>query len=227
MTLFREFACVCGSGIKPHRARNRFLRQYGLDVNLREKWELVIDTWTPRVVIQQEMHERLATKCMKWHYGLGIPAVAIAAISGASALIELAVANVFAKIFIGISGLTISVLTGIQTFLQLAGTAERHRLTSVRCKSLIRELELQRMYPPKSNQEGHSRMQAIHATYSDMEKDAPITMGILREQPKDENLAHHLDEMATASEKVTNLGFRLWTVAEASMPKPEPDEAKT
>ncbi len=69
-----------------------------------EKWDLVIDAWMTRVVNEQNKHERLAIKSMRLHYGLGIPSVSIAAISGTSVLIEMATASLAAKVVVGLSG---------------------------------------------------------------------------------------------------------------------------
>lgn len=186
-------------------------------MTLQDKWELVITAWTARVVVEGEKHGRLAIQCKRWHYALGIPAASLAAISGASVLIEMAMTNLVTKILVGMSGLLVSILTGIQTFAQLSGTAERHRITSVRCKSLIRELEMQKLYPPKKREEAENRMEQLHEAFSDMEKDAPITMAMLREPPKDESLKDGLEAMAAASDKITNLGFSLWSFADASV----------
>lgn len=182
-----------------------------------EKWDLVIDAWMTRVVNEQNKHERLAIKSMRLHYGLGIPSVSIAAISGTSVLIEMATASLAAKVVVGLSGLTVSVLTGIQTFAQLAGLAERHRLTAIRCKSLLRQLEINKTYPPKTRDEARNRMLQLHGDFSDMEKDAPITHAMLRELPTDNRLKAILVSLAMDSPSITDLGFRLWSVAAATI----------
>jgi hypothetical protein len=185
-------------------------------MNLREKWECVIDAWMPRVAVKQTIHEQQAKKTLQWHYWVGVPTVIVTAIVGASWFSDAARSSGGVTAALGIGGTLAAALTGIQTFFQFAGTAERNRLTAVRCSALLRDLELQRAYPPRKRDEAEARMRELHRNFSDMENGAPLVMACLIERPNSDTLRERLNAMATASTTVTNLGFKLWEYADAA-----------
>jgi len=191
-------------------------------MTFRQKWDSVIDVWMKRVVAEQAKHERLAIAAKRWHFGVGILAISLASLTSGSVFVEMANNSPTLKGFIGTAAIAVAALTGVQTFMQFAAASERHRIANARCKALVRELEINKTYPPQSRDEADMRMRRIHELFSDFEKDALLTMASLREHPKEESLKTDLEGIASSSETVTNLGFRMWSHAETI-----PDEDET
>ena len=71
-----------------------------------------------------------------------VPTIALSAVVGTSVFASLNASPAAATaIAVGIVGITATVLAALQTFLDYAGRAERHRAAAVKNKSVIRELE--------------------------------------------------------------------------------------
>jgi hypothetical protein len=90
----------------------------------------------------RDRHDLAARRCDQRRYWLGIPATMASAIVGTSTFTALqASAEETVKLGVGALALLAAILVALQTFLDLGARAERHRVTGVRYKVMIRQLE--------------------------------------------------------------------------------------
>jgi hypothetical protein len=103
--------------------------------------------WQTHVVRQREIHEESARRIQRLHYVVGVLAAISASLAGSSAVAAWQRPGTNA----GLAGASVAiaavaaVLTGVVTFLDFGGRAERHRKAAVEYKKALRRFEL---YPP-------------------------------------------------------------------------------
>jgi conflict system pore-forming effector with SLATT domain len=90
----------------------------------------------------RDRHDEAARKYDRYRFWLGGPTVALSAIVGTSIFISMeSKVDPRAGILFGLISIISSVLAGLQTLLNFAERAEKHRVAGVKYKELIRELE--------------------------------------------------------------------------------------
>jgi hypothetical protein len=145
-----------------------------------EQVDKLLQGWQVHVVTQRLIHEDAARRIQTLHYyGLGGPAVILAALAGFSAVAAwrsggssggLALLSAFIAV-----GAT--VLTAVVTFLDLGGRAERHRSAAAECKRILRRLEALPPYHMKladMPEELNHRIQELESQLGEMDSSAPI-----------------------------------------------------
>jgi hypothetical protein len=90
----------------------------------------------------RDRHDKAARRNDKFFYWLGVPAVIISAVVGTSifATLDEQVGSEF-KVILGLVSIASAILLSLQTFANFGSRAESHRLTGVKYKNVIRELE--------------------------------------------------------------------------------------
>lgn len=90
----------------------------------------------------RDRHDEAARRYQTLRFLLGVPTIALSAAVGTSVFASLNASPAAATaIAVGIVGIAATVFAALQTFLDYAGRAERHRVAAVKYKSVIRELE--------------------------------------------------------------------------------------
>ncbi len=144
-----------------------------------EEVTALMDGWQTHVVRQHAIHEESARRTQSLHRWLGVLAAVFASLAGSSAVVAwqtqtssggLALAS--ALIAAGAS-----VLTGVVTFLDLGGRAERHRKATVDYKRVLRRLEATSVKPARLDElpAGDSGLiEQLQTTLASIDASAPI-----------------------------------------------------
>src|SRR5713101_4909759 len=88
----------------------------------------------------RDRHDEAARHFETFRYLLGVPTSILSTVAGASVLASWG-KEPPGSIVVGLLGIAAGVLAALQTFLEYASRAERHRHVGVKYKSFIRELE--------------------------------------------------------------------------------------
>jgi hypothetical protein len=144
-----------------------------------EQVDKLLQGWQVHVVTQRLIHEDAARLVQTLHYGIGGPAVILAALAGSSAVAAWGSggssggwALLSAVIAVGATA-----LTAVVTFLDLGGRAERHRRAAAECKRILRRLEALPPYDMKlaeMPEELDHRIQELESQLGEMDSSAPI-----------------------------------------------------
>jgi hypothetical protein len=128
------------------------------------------------VVTQRLIHEDAARRVQTLHYGLGGPAVILAALAGSSAVAAWGSSGGRALLS-AVIAVGATALTAVVTFLDLGGRAERHRRAAAECKRILRRLEALPPYDMKladMPEELDHRIQVLESQLGEMDSSAPI-----------------------------------------------------
>ena len=108
-----------------------------------ERLDHLLQGWQTHTARQRLIHEDSARRIQAWHYGLGVPAALMAALAGTSAVAawQSERSSTWLSVLSALIAVAASVLTGVVTFLDLGGRAERHRKAAAGYKRVLRRLE--------------------------------------------------------------------------------------
>lgn len=107
-----------------------------------ENPEELVKGWVLHAAKARRKHEEAARRLDRLRYWIGVPAIVISAIVGASVIASLeAQFGVWVTIAVGLGAILASMLASLQTFLAHAERAEKHRAAGVEYKAAVRELE--------------------------------------------------------------------------------------
>lgn len=136
--------------------------------------------WQTHVVRQREIHEESARRIQRLHYVLGVLAAISASLAGSSAVAawQRQAANVgLASASVVIAAMA-AVLTGVVTFLDFGGRAERHRKASVDYKKALRRFEFHAPFGATRladlGEEDRVFFRDMQRTLADIDASAPI-----------------------------------------------------
>jgi hypothetical protein len=144
-----------------------------------EQVDKLLQGWQVHVVTQRLIHEDAARRIQTLHYGLGGPAVILAALAGSSAVAAWSSGGssgglALLSAFIAVGA---TVLTAVVTFLDLGGRAERHRRAAAECKRILRRLEALPPYHMRladMPEELNHNIQELESQLGEMDSSAPI-----------------------------------------------------
>jgi hypothetical protein len=127
----------------------------------------------------RDRHDLAARRLDGYRYRLGIPALILSAIVGASVIASLeAKLGAWITIGVGLLGIVSSTLTGLQTFLGYAERAEHHRSSGVKYKAIIREIEdafAKGLGPePSSDKDVTAWIAGLKSRLDTLEQEAPV-----------------------------------------------------
>lgn len=186
-------------------------------MSLEQKWITVIEVWTNRLTEEQSNHEKKWKYYQLMHYGFGIPAAILSAVTGASFLAIASVTMSSVRWGLGICGILSSCLISIQTLGRFGARYNKHRTAAARCSSLVRMLEFNRMRVPRSWKEAEDRIASFNSRIEEMELDAIVELRFAVEMlpwPPVVNLSEELLSLARREKCLNGLGPQLWLLAE-------------
>ncbi len=141
----------------------------------------LIRGWALHAAKARRKHEEAARRLDGRRYWLGVPAVILSAVVGASVIASLeAQFGVWVTILMGMGSVAASVLASLQTFLAYADRAEKHRAAGVEYKAAIRKLEekMSETVPagkiPPDGSELTAWLEEMRSHLDDLERKAPI-----------------------------------------------------
>ena len=90
----------------------------------------------------RDRHDVAARRCDRQRYLIGIPATVAAAVVGTSTFAALQGSPTrVVQVLVGVLAIVSAILSSLQSFLDLGARAERHRIASVKYKTVIRRME--------------------------------------------------------------------------------------
>ena len=123
----------------------------------------------------RDRHDLAARQNDTYRYWLGVPAITFATIVGTSVFATLEnQVDLWIKIAMGLISITSAVLASLQTFFNHASQSEVHRVTGVKYKIIIRELEQILTQPAKQLQENSDFLNDLRKRLDELELDAPV-----------------------------------------------------
>lgn len=140
----------------------------------------LVDGWQTHVAVQWRIHEESARSLQTLHYWIGGTAAVFASLAGSSALVawQSDATNVGLTIATAFIAAAAAVLTGIATFLDLGGRAERHRAAAAEYKGMLRQLEAAPVLPgglySTTSTEVESAVVELEQRLSRVDSEAPI-----------------------------------------------------
>jgi hypothetical protein len=109
----------------------------------------LLATWHRRARRAQIAHFETVARLERLKYGLGIPVVVLSTVVGSTVFASLhETTATWLKVTAGIASVVAAVLASVQTFLQHAERAERHRSAAAAYGRLKKELEQYQAFPP-------------------------------------------------------------------------------
>jgi hypothetical protein len=159
--------------------RGRWRRPQTLPIYDFEEVPALMDGWQTHVAKQRAIHEQSARRDQSLHYSLGVLAAVFASLAGSSAVVawQTQTSNATLALVSALIASVASVLTGVVTFLDLGGRAERHRKAAADYKSALRQLEATSFKPTRLDQPLKQESDVINqlqTTLRDIDASAPI-----------------------------------------------------
>ena len=159
--------------------RGRWRRPQTLPIYDFEEVPALMDGWQTHVAKQRAIHEQSARRVQSLHYSLGVLAAVFASLAGSSAVVawQTQTSNVTLALVSALIASVASVLTGVVTFLDLGGRAERHRKAAADYKGALRQLEATSFKPTRLDQPLKQESDVINqlqTTLRDIDAAAPI-----------------------------------------------------
>lgn len=186
-------------------------------MSLEQKWATVIEVWTNRLTEERSKHENDSRRYQILHYGFGISAAILSAVTGASFLVIASVTMPSVKWGLGICGILSSCLISIQTLARFAARYNKHRTAAACCSSLVRMLDFTKMRVPRSWKEAEDRIASINSRIEEMELDTIAELRFAVEilpWPPVVNLREELLFLVRREKCLNGLGPQLWELAE-------------
>ena len=125
----------------------------------------------------RDRHELAARRNDTYRYWLGVPTIIFATVVGSSVFASLdAQVNTSFKIILGLVSITSAVLASLQTFYNFTGRAETHRVTAIKYKAMIRELEQLLTGSARQLPEMSDFLNDLRQRLNDLEAEAPVVV---------------------------------------------------
>ena len=110
-----------------------------------------------------------------YRYWLGVPTIIFVTVVGSSVFASLdAQVDISLKIILGMVSITSAVLASFQTFHNFAGRAEIHRVTAIKYKAIVRELEQLLAGSARQLPEKSDFLNDLRQRLDDLELEAPV-----------------------------------------------------
>jgi hypothetical protein len=106
-----------------------------------EKSKEVLKGWHVHCCKFRDIHDQAARRMDNYRYLLGIPGVILSAAVGTSVISNLEGTVEWGIYLVGLLAIASASLAGIQTSFNYPERAEKHRITGVKYKAIIREIE--------------------------------------------------------------------------------------
>ena len=139
----------------------------------------LIRHWRFRVHRVQLAHYNAGRRHARFHLWLGLPVIILGTIVGTSVFATLQQtaeqqsASKGLQITVGLLSVASAILASLQTFLNYATTAEKHRIAGARFASLKHQIELLATMPPTDRAELRAELLAIDKQWATYREDSP------------------------------------------------------
>ena len=140
---------------------------------------ILLQRWLKRARESQFAHYAAAERYSKHHLWIGIPAAIFSAIVGTTVFTALDSSeglDVRLKVLIALTSIVTAILTGCQTFLQLADKAEAHRRAATKYSELRRLIEQGLTFPSTIT---NDMVTSIRSTYDAITEASPNVSSLI------------------------------------------------
>ena len=138
-------------------------------------WRQVLAEWKSRIANFQNAQHEQANRLDKRHYRLGVPATVFSAVAGTTVFATLGKDfSIEARLIVAFVSIATAILTAMQTFQNYGKRAEACRSTSHQFGILRREIDILEQFPPTSEKEMQTALQALNSRIGEITKDAPL-----------------------------------------------------
>jgi hypothetical protein len=144
------------------------LGRTGRPMTVEARWERVIAEWCDVVVLDEQWHTAQAARYARWDTWLGIPTVALAAITGTTAFAGLAVPGTYINVITGGASMVVAALAAVHSSAGPARKHESHVQYVARCRALRLELSFRRSFVPRSKSEAEAVFSDLRRLFSDI-----------------------------------------------------------
>ena len=135
------------------------------------QFEEIITGWTTLIAGRQKKHSEQASKLLKLHYMIGIPAVVFSAIAGCTLFAQSAPPTL--RIAAGVFALVSAVGCAVQTLFDAKARSEKHRSADARLGQLRKTCEIALSYKPDSNESQKKLLDEINTQILHVDQDCP------------------------------------------------------
>jgi hypothetical protein len=131
--------------------------------------------WFRRCRESQMVHYEYGSLLERRHLFFGVPAIVLSTIVGTAIFSsrEASADKEFLKIFFGLLSMLSASITALQTFLNLADRASKHKAAGAKYGAIRRDLELLKQVPPTSEEDVRARLESIKIQMDELASNAP------------------------------------------------------
>lgn len=157
----------------------------------------LLNGWLIHAHKGRDRHNEASRRYEQYRYWLGVPTLSVSTIVGTSVFSALSTQEAPA-LWVAILSVLAAVLTALQTFLNFAALADRHRATAVKYKAVIREIE---QHTADMNTQHDSEkftvemISAIRVKLDTLEDEAPVVTSKIYDKIEEQYKgAHYVQE---------------------------------
>lgn len=133
----------------------------------------LLQQWVEEARVSAKAHGRAARRLQRQHYLLGIPTIIMTAIVATAIFASLATsAAAWAKVVVGTLTISATVLSSIQTFLDLGPRSESHKQAETALLAYCKEIETLFLFPPDGSS-AEKRLTELTARWHKIMTDSP------------------------------------------------------
>jgi len=140
----------------------------------------LLNGWLIHAHKGRDRHDSAARRYTSFRYWLGVPTLIVSTIVGTSVFSALT-SQMSPPLWIAILSVSAAVLTALQTFLDFATKADRHRAAAVKYKAVIREIE-QHVIICDDGKEHGAEISGIRTKLDNLEDEAPVILPIFYDE---------------------------------------------
>ena len=141
----------------------------------------LLNGWLIHAHKGRDRHDSAARRYTSYRYWLGVPTLIISTIVGTSVFSALT-SQVSPPLWVAILSVSAAVLTALQTFLDFATRADRHRATAVKYKAVIREIEQHIIICDDGKEPDPVLISGIRTKLDNLEEEAPVILPIFYDE---------------------------------------------
>ncbi len=137
--------------------------------------EMLAKDWFRRCRESQMAHYEYCSILERRHLYFGIPAIVLSTLVGTAVFSswETAVNDGWGRIVFGMLSMLAAAITALQTFLNLAEKASKHKNSGASYGALRRDLELLKTLPPETEDEMKKQLQVIKLKMDELAANSP------------------------------------------------------
>ena len=160
--------------------------------SLNPQIELLAKDWFRRCRESQMVHYEYGSLLERRHMFFGVPAIVLSTIVGTAIFSswESGAENTALKILFGLLSMLAAAVSALQTFLNLADRAAKHKAAGASYGAIRRELELLKILPPEAEAEVRASLDDVKKRMDDLASNAPSIPSAFK-QKIDERLKSH------------------------------------